>query len=107
MGEPNCFHIVLRKIAGDSGQSHSSVKFSCPDGRVEPTKFSTGSNGSKGSTICCDAACDEPPPLFGALFWNEIGLECAASIAALEGGAPCGQMRPPNQQRMTVFYLRR
>jgi hypothetical protein len=43
-------------------------------------------------------------PFSGGLSWTQIRLHCAASIAtALDGRRALRFMRPPDQQRVTVF----
>jgi len=67
-------------------------------------KFPPGPSASGGSRIRRGRGGDEQPPLFGGLSWTQIRLHCAASIAtALDGRRALRFMRPPDQQRVTVF----
>jgi hypothetical protein len=107
--------LFLIKPPAAKGQSHSWVKFACPDMRARQTKFPPGQAllavrefgagaVATSSLPRAGAVATSSLPFSGGLSWTQIRLHCAASIAtALDGRRALRFMRPPDQQRVTVF----
>jgi hypothetical protein len=77
--------LFLNKPPTATRQSHSSVKFACPDVHAQQTKFPPHKRFWRFENSARRGR-DEQPPLFRGLSWSEIRLHCTTSIAAALDG---------------------